>query len=668
VEELKLRTRLEDDEGRPIGMLSIRARLRLLDGHTIERAELELSGAAGTHRAALTLNADAATDMAGVDDELRVPDVVCWWPHTHGEPALYDARLLIETDSVTLTVHCGRIGFRKLSAGADPNHDAETEGLALHVNDVPIFVRGSIWTPVDPVGLAPDIQALRTALRQARDGGMNMLRIPGTSAYESGAFHEICDELGLLVWQDFMFANLDYPIEDDRFRASVEREARAQLDELASHPSLAVLCGNSEIEQQVAMLGLDASLGRGKLFGELLPSLVSDAGCDAVYLPSTPCGGALPFRPERGVAHYYGVGGYRRPLEDARRAEVRFAAECLAFSNVPNEAGVEAVLPESHAQIVVHHPRWKEGVPRDAGSGWDFEDVRDHYLQSLFDLDPSELRRVDHERYLECSRAVTGEAMAEVFGEWRRLESPCAGGLVLWFADLVPGAGWGVIDHSGSPKPVYHHLRRALAPTAVWLTDEGLGGMRAHVAHDRPTPLRAKLRIALYRDGHRLVEQGTETLELSAHDACEYDVETLLGRFADVSWAYRFGPPGHDVVVATLQSGEEANVEVLSQAFRFPTGRPLRPRLPEELGLAGTLCLGGKTPVLRLQSRRLAYGVRIHLDDFTAADDALTLEPGVPREIALSPVENRDKDARVTGALTALNLRGRVALELADRQ
>src|SRR6202035_3043975 len=109
----------------------------------------------------------------------------------------------------------------------------------------------------------------------------------------------------------------------------------------------------------------------------------------------------------------------------ARRSEVRFAAECLAFSNVPDEAAVEAVMAGAPGALAVHHPRWKAGVPRDVGTGWDFGDVRDHYLALLFGVDPSELRRVDHERYLELSRAVTGEAMSEVFGEWRRDASPC---------------------------------------------------------------------------------------------------------------------------------------------------------------------------------------------------------------------------------------------------
>lgn len=683
VDELTLRTTLNGERPRTTGLLSIHARLRRLDEHQIEDAEIELSGPSGMHRATLTvafanIEMDTGADAVPARDTpdtvvahgtLKVPQVACWWPHTHGDPALYEARLHIKTAAGHTTVHAGRVGFRTISSGARRDHDVEADGLDLHVNGVRIFARGAVWTSPDPVGLAPEPRALRARLELARDAGMNMLRITGTGAYESTAFHDLCDELGLLVWQDFMFANLDYPIADEHFRSTVEQEARTQLSELAARPSLAVLCGNSEVEQQVAMLGLDPALGRGELFGELLPTLIAQTGADAVYVPSSPCGGTLPFRPNRGIANYYGVGGYRRPLEDARRAEVRFAGECLAFSNIPNEAGVDAVLPENHGHVVVHHPRWKAGVPRDVGSGWDFEDVRDHYLQLLFNVDPSELRRVDHERYLELSRAVTGEVMAEVFGEWRRTESPCGGGLVLWLADLTPGAGWGVIDHSGAPKPAYFHLKRALAPIAVWMCDEGLNGIQVHVANDRVIPLTAKLRVSLYRDGEQRVDEASETLELSAHDVCTRDVEALLGRFVDIAWSYRFGPAGHDVVVATLEhEGELGETEVLSQAFRFPAGRPLRLQTVDELGLEGTLKYGvDEMPSLTLRSRRLAYGVRIHLPGFNAAEDALTLEPDVARQIALTPVEENKDERAPAGALTALNLRGRARLAVVEQ-
>ncbi len=236
-------------------------------------------------------------------------------------------------------------------------------------------------------------------------------------------------------------------------------------------------------------------------------------------------------------------------------------------------------------------PVLRTGIPRDVGADWDFKDVRDHYLGVLFDLDPTALQEADPERYLELARAVTGEVMAEVFGEWRRAGSPCGGGLVLWLRDLLPGAGWGLIDHRGAPKLAYHHLKRALAPVAVWTVDEGLGGVVAHVANDGPLPLSASLRVALYRDRELLIEEAVSAVELAPSDQAEWNVETLIGRFVDASWAYRFGPPAQDAIIVSLESDAAPGMRphTLSQAIRFPAGRSLERESPERLGLTAEM-------------------------------------------------------------------------------
>jgi beta-mannosidase len=613
VEDVALRPRMDGDDG----VLSVRARLRAVAGAALPAG---VQAVVGARRAALTVDAGGVAS-----GEIRVPDAERWWPHTHGAPALHDVALLLDGET---SVAVGRAGFRSLSPG--PGHDVDRDALALAVNGVDVFARGAVWTPVPEDELRPMLEA-------ARDAGMNMVRIPGIGVPESPEFYDVCDELGLLVWQDFPFANLDYPIEDPGFRAAVTDEARQLLATVAGRPSLAVLCGNSEVEQQAAMFGVDPAIGRGELFGELLPELAREAGADVPYVPSAPCGGAMPFHPGRGVANYFGVGGYRRPLDDARRAGVRFASECLAFANLPDGPVADG-----------------DGVARDVGAGWDFADVRDHYLAEQYGVDPATLRAEDRDRYLALGRQVTGEVMAAVLGEWRRAASPCAGAIVLWLRDLAPGAGWGVYDHRGAPKVAARHLARALAPQAVWIVDEGLNGLAVHLANDGPAPLDAELHVALLAGGAHAVADAAQPVTLAPHTQAVQNVEALLGRFADAAYAYRFGRLAHDAVVATLRAGPT----VLAQATHFPAGPPLERTAFE---LTATYDGAGR---LEVRSERLAWGVRVAAEGFATDDDAFDLVPGTPRTILLRPA--RPGTPFAGGAVTALNLSGETAITTTD--
>jgi beta-mannosidase len=621
-ETAAFRPRLEAGGGR----LPVAGRLRAIPPARLpERVRVSV----GTVATELPLAHDG--EFAG---EVVLPGARPWWPHTHGDPVLHP--VVIEAGDEPL--HRARVGFRTLTSAMD----LVADGPALVVNGVPVFCRGALWTPslLDPHG---DEAALRAPLEALVRAGGNMVRVPGPACYGSAAFHDLCDELGLLVWQDLMFANFDYPESDAGFMAEVEAEVATELATLAGRPSLAVVCGGSEVAQQVAMLGLDPGLANGPLYGELLPRLVAEAGIEAPYLPSAPWGGSRPFRTDRGVTNYFGVGAYLRDLGDPRRAAVRFASECLAFANVGDgpPPGDGAVLGAA----------WKRGVPRDTGAGWDFDDVRDHYLQTLWGIDPTALRYADPARYLALSRQLTGEIMAATFGEWRRPGSSCRGGLVLWLQDLVDGAGWGLIDAAGAPKAALAVLARVLAPRAVWMTDEGLNGIAVHVANDRPGPLRTRLRLALYRDGATRVQEASRPLNLPGHSACTLDAEDVMGRFLDLGWSYRFGPPSGDAIVASLLDDAAA---VIAQTFLFPLGPPLSRQSSAEIGLQATLALDGpERALLTLVAKRLAYGVRIAVPGWRPQDDAFALEPGQPRTIALT--RGPDAETPPVGSVAALN-------------
>ena len=619
VAEVDVRTAVFDGEGRVV----IRAVFDL-------PAEVEAVAELDTH--AERLERTAPTVMEGV---VRVPDAALWWPHTHGEPALFPLTLHVDDADYEL----GPVGFRTIEArrGEDGN------GFAIAVNSGPVFCRGACWTNADIVALPCDAAAYRPWLAAMRDAGMNMVRIGGTMAYEADAFYALCDELGLLVWQDAMLANFDYPA-NEQFRESLASELTWFLDRTQCHPSLAVFCGGSEVLQQAAMLGLPADKVDASLYTAFIPGIVRRLRPDIVYVPNSPSGGSQPFHPDTGVAHYYGVGAYLRPLDDARRAGVRFASECLALANVP-----DAQMIEQLNVATITDPRWKRGVPRDPGAGWDFEDVRDHYLASLFGIDPAQLRWSDFPRYLELSRAVSCLLVEHVFAEWRRVGSACGGGLVWQFQDLVPGAGWGAVDANGYPKPVWYALRRAFSPRQVILTDEGLNGLHIHVLNETAQPLHAILRLACVKDGAHPLRQAERKITLPSRGTIALESAALLPEFFDITYAYRFGPRTHDITVATLHDAED-NV-LLAEAVHFPGGPNLPRRDP---GIDVNLERVGDVWQMRIATQGFAQ--YLHIDDpsFVAEDDWFHLPPGSEKRIALRP---RGSAAAIpNGEVRALNM------------
>ncbi|WP_428670156.1 glycoside hydrolase family 2 protein [Roseibium sp.] len=573
---------------------------------------------------------------------LRAENIRPWMPHTHGDPALYQVKVEAGGHRFSL----GKTGFRRLEV--DEGEDGK--GFGLKVNGISVFCRGAVWTNADLLDLPSDEDTYRPLLEAARDAGMNMLRIGGTMLYESRAFFELCDELGILVWQDFQFANYDYPVKDEAFVEEVRAEVQDQLTDSMGCPSLAVLCGGSEIYQQGAMMGLPESRWKGPLCEEILPELAQALRPDVPYAANSPCNGVLPFSPNEGIAHYYGVGAYLRPLDDARRANVRFAGECLAFSNIPDHRSLEEHLPVKPG----HDPRWKARVPRDRGAGWDFEDVRDHYLKELYGVDPLALRYGDPDRYLDLGRAVTGEVMERTFAEWRRKGSSCQGALVWTFQDLMMGAGWGLFDAAGRPKPAYYALKRAFRPLQVSVTDEGTNGLAIHVINDCPQERSVTLSLSCLKDGQVPVVSGRKDLVLPPHDAQTFNAVELIGAFFDVTYAYRFGPPSHDVTVVRLSDPETG--DVVADAYHFPMGFDLT-RMPVTLEHKLQESDDGFW-WLELQSDRMMQFVIIDAEAFLPADNWFHLVPGERRRVRLRPWEDVEQGARPNGTVSALNRQG----------
>nr|WP_227875391.1 glycoside hydrolase family 2 protein [Paraburkholderia dokdonensis] len=580
-------------------------------------------------------------DAHTLSGTLRVPGAERWWPHTHGAPTRHAITLQLTRDAVLHDIGLGEVGFRTIEVERGPD-DA---GFALRINGVPVFCRGACWTSADLATLTGTQEQLEHTFALVREAGMNMIRVGGTMVYESDAFYRLADAHGILVWQDFAFANFDYPT-DAAFTTAVETEASQFLARTRRYAALAVLCGGSEADQQGAMFGLPPEMREQALFTQQLPAIVARERPDVPYVSNSPSGGTWPFSTRTGVTHYYGVSAYQRPLDDVRRSQVRFASECLAFANVPDDATLHDALGTIHA----HDPRWKAAVPRDPGSGWDFDDVRDHYVRALFGIEPSQVRYEDPQRYLDLSRAVVAELMIDVFAEWRRAGSSCGGGLVWQLQDLRAGAGWGTIDALGRPKSAWHGLAQVLQPVQAVITDEGLNGLDIHLVNDGAHALALQLELVCLRDGAVTVARGSRAVELAPRSVQRVSAADLLGRFFDLTHAYRFGPRAHDVTIATLR--DPASGAIVSEAFHLPERRAHE---RHDLGIAVTPQRTESGWQLVIEAQRFARCVHIADAHYRARRDWFHLPPNRPVAIDLVPLEAGAPDIAPDGEVRAIN-------------
>ncbi len=610
--DLHVKTRIQGTTG----IVSCKGRLQC--SRPIQRASLKV----GAHVEALHLKHEV--DGYSLSGEVHVAHARPWWPHTHGQPALYDCELLLESDGEPHRMAFSQVGFRQLEV-------VRSDGFQVRVNDRPIYCRGACWTVSDFLTLTGTDDQLRHDLTLARDAGINMLRVGGTMVYESDTFYRLCDELGIMVWQDFMFANMDYPVDDEVFLHNVSAEVTEQLCRLASHSCVAVYCGNSEVEQQAAMLGMPREAWTNGWFSEQLPALCQQFHPGTAYVPSTPTGGVLPFHANAGLTHYYGVGAYLRPATDVRRSDVKFTPECLGFANIPDPSIIDEITQGAYA--VTHDPRWKQRVPRDTGAGWDFEDVRDHYLRELFQVDPIQLRSCDMPRYLQLSRLVPGEMMQRVFSEWRSTHGNNQGGLVWFYKDLWPACGWGIVDSTGMPKAAYYYLKRVWNARQLVLTDEGLNGLQVHLINETSEACNGTVEVTLLKDSCITVARQELAIRLNGDSRRMISADEILGGFYDVSYAYRFGPPQHDTVIATWFDQDR---NVISEGHYFV--RRVAPVLDRAVAVdASAVSLGSQEYRVVLKADRLLQGVYVAAKGYLPDDNYFHLSPNRSKVLTFKP-------------------------------
>jgi beta-mannosidase len=560
------------------------ARLRLFDDSN------------GSRMASGTAALKKGLNTVSIPAELHAPEL--WWPAGLGEQKLYTLRLRAtaggSTDEAVV-----RYGIREVKLVREP--DEYGESFFFSVNGLPVFAKGANYIPQDNFLTRVDTVRYEKLIRSVAEANMNMLRVWGGGFYENDIFYDLCDEHGIMVWQDFMFACNMYP-GDEAFLSNVRREAIDNVGRIANHPSVVVWCGNNEVDEGWHNWGWQDQLGYSyddsakiwndylKVFEGILPEVVAKYDPGTAYHPSSPATGwGREEAYTQGDVHYWGVWWGEEPFEMYRDRIGRFVSEygfqgmppvetIESFGGVdtrpkPVPSGVEGYrvprpeILESHQK----HPRGTELIRK--------------YMERDF-IVPERFGD-----YVYISQVLQAEGMGQGFFTHRIARPWCMGTLYWQLNDCWPVTSWSGLDYYGRWKALHYHVKRAYEPLMVRavLVDSLLAVI---AVNDHPEGKEILLKASLQHFDGSMVSHIEMKRELMPQGK-----EQLFSMPVDKDTCRNM------VFVARLLID---GVEVSSSFLYFAPAKELE--LPDpELGWAVGEGAGG--PVITLEARKLARQV-----------------------------------------------------------
>jgi beta-mannosidase len=423
---------------------------------------------------------------------LVIPNPELWWTNGLGKPALYDLEVVLRSDDRVLDKVQERVGLRTLTWDQSP--DPEEPGTFFFtpvLNGVRIFAKGADWIPADIFVSAVDEDRHRELLELAAAAHMNMVRVWGGGVFENDDFYWLCDELGILVWQDFMYACAVYPDFDPGFWTYSESEARSAIQRLRNRPSLALWCGNNEVDwlddQRVWWQPGRDFLGK-RLFHELFPRLVDELDPGVTYWPSSPYGGNDHNDAAQGDRHNWQAWhGMVYPRRFGQKPEDCFTPEGVTYRHYAEDFG--RFISEFGIQSSPSMETLKRSLPAHElhlGSQGIMDRVKDDPKdKGIRYLIPQTGAPADLDQYIDFSMIAQAEGLKFGIEHYRRRMPHCSGTLVWQLNDCWPGISWSLVDYYGHEKAAYYYVKRAYAPVIasfkpipggyeLWVTNDGL--------------------------------------------------------------------------------------------------------------------------------------------------------------------------------------------------
>jgi beta-mannosidase len=435
--------------------------------------------------------------------EIRQPKL--WWPVGYGDQSRYDFTAHVSTRSPSSNLDNRTVTTGLRTIVLDRHLDKWGRSFQLIVNGIPVFAKGADVIPFDSFPNRVTTADYRRILESARDANMNMIRHWGGGYYESEEFYEICDVLGIMVWQDMMFGN-DWQPGTYAFKQTIEAEAEDQVRRLRNHPSIALWCGNNETEEALnwnhrGSLPADVKFQMWQdyltEFSGILNRVVARLDAETPYWPSSPSADyeEKSDKFESGDAHDWSVWHGRVPFTDYEKHHWRFVSE-YGFQSFPEMRTVESfTVPEDRANIftpvMLAHQKNNEGNSI----------IHDYILR-----DYSEPK--DFASFLYVSQVLQAEGIKIGAEHFRRSRPETMGSIIWQLNDCWPVASWSSIDYYGRWKALQYYARRFYAPVLVSPHVED-GVVKVFIVSDRTAAQDAELRVRLMDfDGKVLLEEN----------------------------------------------------------------------------------------------------------------------------------------------------------------